>query len=910
MPQEQPLVLVLLTGILRTINLIFVAVVFPLHWFLIRVAAPCLVHGAAPTIRAGLARGAAAVGLITISGAYIGAGVMAVRLLGYLDAMIAVASALTAVFAVMYGVAISEKGMRLDRPWRLPLQQILSGMLEVVVDLMACVGAMLVAIGAIRILGRMAALVVRPIQRVNLAGTTSLQPALDEPMMTPRPTPRTTPRPSPRPTPQSAGPEMILPALTHPASAETVSWRQKVRHELIFTVVDWLCALPLLLLVLMSWRVRHSFKQIWSHTTEASRRLELVVQCALATSDLPFIVVLGLPVLLSGYRAPALARNLFAAEPPRYKEILTEAALALAIDLPFLLAGAFVLASWRMPLLLRSVCSSKRRTAGDRRLAVLAQFMLLLLDLPTLLCLAIVGIGSCFAGILVFVLAPLARTSKSVWSADGWYRLGELRRAIRRRPRPSEDAAGVPESGANGEGDQTCACPGVLADSARHLRSSAWRHTCVLQQAALLLMVDLPLFLVVGLPVLSTGWRALDLIDLIMDPPPAKPNLVDSSPTARGSTRRLSSQRHQGAPRSARSPSPLSRLGPFSSPIPAKAEAALRNSTNAMRFKAIAELFNLFIDLPYVLFFLVALLLPWRAATAISIVRTHRKADARRQPLCLLIYLLGTDLGVIVFWLLPLGGLAVSGYLYLARVLSLHEGLGAAIAYGMALLVVSIRCVRAVIESCNQEHDEWERHVGAMHELLLLLLDVPYLLGSALLLLTVYRMPFIRAQRREGAALQNPLSRRYQSGLLLSHRLRDHELIIGGALGTFIDAGFLVVALPALCSPWRCRLLISDAFSQRTDSEPSDLEPRSDWWTPRWRGLKHAALVPLDILSFLLGAFTALLGPWRLPLRELRRLPAHSNVFVPNACLIKHSPQDEVRGQVRLGLCFREAIIH
>ena len=51
--------------------------------------------------------------------------------------------------------------------------------------------------------------------------------------------------------------------------------------------------------------------QIWSQPTEARRRLELLVQCALALSDLPFFMLCVTPVVLSGYRAPSLLRMLW-----------------------------------------------------------------------------------------------------------------------------------------------------------------------------------------------------------------------------------------------------------------------------------------------------------------------------------------------------------------------------------------------------------------------------------------------------------------------------------------------------------------------------------------------------------------------------------------------------------------------
>ena len=664
-----------------------------------------------------------------------------------------------------------------------------------------------------------------------------------------------------------------------------------VGHELLFTLVDWLCLPLAICLVGLGWRLRHSLVQIWSQPTEARRRLELLVQCALALSDLPFFMLCGTPVVLSGYRAPSLLRMLWAASPPQYKQILAEAALSLVIDVPFLLAGALVVGSgWRLPLLLRALCAGDgANTAADRRLATLTQLVLLLLDVPALLAGALVVTLSLAAAALAFVLAPLAPPGKPLMAGnDGPYRLGVLRRALRLAFNEEEK----PAAGADFH-------DGLLALSAQRLRLSTRYHVCAIQQGAALLLMDLPIFLVAGLPLLTTGWRACDVVDLIADPQTHGPPTRKVMTPSRASSAQLSQQPRSSTYRSQASSASSSSI-----------------SANALRCRVAAELLQLMLDLPFIFMFIAALLVPWRSASAVRVACTHRHASDRRQPLSQLLVSVLTDVAVLGAWLVPLCGLVAAGYTAMRSFPQLSAvWIASTATIGLALLWTGCRAVRAMVECCVEGRSEAQRHAGALHELTFLLLDVPYVLSLALLQLTAYRMPeLVRAQSGDalGSTRSLPppqqqqqrqhrclLLRRYQQDSTMSHRLSDHGLVLGGGIGVCVDLCFLLVALPALCAPWRCSVLLAEAFPERRafrTGAGAGPDSKSSHWTRRIQALKHGALVPIDIFVGLLAALTAIIGPWRLPLGELRELPSDRNVFMPAGWLMRpHSSQAQVR---------------
>ncbi len=347
-------------------------------------------------------------------------------------------AAAAALFTVVYGFAVCEKGTKLERPWETPIGAYLRGALvEAPADLLAAVGAALTLLLLVR---------APPLLHALRRGPGDDAGPLDG---------------------APAGPNVLgAAARSLPA---TTSWRTVVAYNLAMSAVDLLISVPAaLLLGCCVWRAKEAFGRVRAKADgtlleEGAQRVELFFQLAAALSALPFLL-LGAIVILSGYRynparSPARppARSCDAAAhtssphacaprsagglikelrdaPSRadWKKIFASHAVSLAADLPALLCGLIVLLTIvRAPLLVLSV---RRATTVDaRRGAAATQLLLLLLDVPALVSALLIGMTGAIGGTL------LAVTGCEVdWSA-GPYRIAVLRRALARRPSLVDD---------------------------------------------------------------------------------------------------------------------------------------------------------------------------------------------------------------------------------------------------------------------------------------------------------------------------------------------------------------------------------------------------------------------------------------------------------------------------------------
>ena len=808
MTEEQPLALVLLLTLLRAINAVFLIATFPLHRVAL-CAASILLPGIAATALAGVARVAATIILISMLAGWLSSGPVLAQLLGFPGVPAAIVASVSSIFVTVYGCAVNEKGTRLDSPAKLRLRALLSGIVEAILDIFAAAGLLLVILGVVRLAVRVAVRLLPRSWRTAAATSTT----------------GTSPHTQPPPTPSPEPPRL--------------NWRHRVAHELTFTVVDILCLPAACCLGLMPWRLKPALRHVWAQPTESRRRFELIVQTLLACSDLPFFL-LAIPVLLSVYRAPSLLRRLHRADAGSYKRVLASEALSLLCDLPFVLLATVVMFSWRMPLLLRDVtccccfgARSKQQagtaqqastaqqatTVADRRAAALTHSVLLILDLPALASLAIVSIGSHIAALLLW---PFAAPPGS-WDKEGPHRLGALRRSLKEQPQTLlEQVDGHGYAGGYGleEAEWECAdcldadCFGgdcferAYSDDAhahlRELRRATWPSLCAIEQAAGLLLIDVPLLLLVLLPLLMSGWRALDLVDLVVqfaegtnhgtsaqEPPQSTPSQRQSQ---RGDQRQSQALRRSSA---------AARQQRTTPPLP--------EGTSKFRRLAIEQLLLLLTaDIPILAMWILALLVPWRTFSAVRVIVMTRHASDRRDPVFSLFRDCCFEIFILLLWLMPLSALT---YAFLSRLAANPpHGLPTAPVYAAALAwAIFCRAARVIKDCVVWRHSAFAPHRSALHELLLLYLDPFYVLSNLIVLLTVYRWRLLQHIRREVNSTHWPLLRPFEPDTDLSDRLIDHSIVMSEAANVFVDIPFMVSALPALLAPWRCRIFLADA---------------------------------------------------------------------------------------------------
>lgn len=525
MSEERPFVLILLTWLLRALNALFLAVCFPLHK-LVSLTAPHVTKEE-PDAAVRVLRFVLSTLALLLLLSMLGTPPIVAWLLAPTEWLPPSLAAAAALFTVVYGFAVCEKGTKLERPWETPIGAYLRGALvEAPADLLAAVGAALTLLLLVR---------APPLLHALRRGPGDDAGPLDG---------------------APAGPNVLgAAARSLPA---TTSWRTVVAYNLAMSAVDLLISVPAaLLLGCCVWRAKEAFGRVRAKADgtlleEGAQRVELFFQLAAALSDLPFLL-LGAIVILSGYRynparSPARppARSCDAAAhtssphacaprsagglikelrdaPSRadWKKIFASHAVSLAADLPALLCGLIVLLTIvRAPLLVLSV---RRATTVDaRRGAAATQLLLLLLDVPALVSALLIGMTGAIGGTL------LAVTGCEVdWSA-GPYRIAVLRRALARRPSLVDDRGETvrPPTVSGAEMQEVtisaAADPGSSGRQeptfGRRLWVESWRHVCALEQAAQLI-VDVPCVLA-ALVVAVTGWRVRALrLPLLRSPP-------------------------------------------------------------------------------------------------------------------------------------------------------------------------------------------------------------------------------------------------------------------------------------------------------------------------------------------------------------------------------------------------------
>ena len=274
MSEERPFVLILLTWLLRALNALFLVVCFPLHK-LVSLTAPHVTKeepdAAARVLRFVLSTLALLLLLWMLGTPPIVAWLLAPT--EWLPPSLAAAAAL---FTVVYGFAVCEKGTKLERPWETPIGAYLRGaIVEAPADLLAAVGAALTLLLLVR---------APPLLHALRRGPGDDAGPLDG---------------------APAGPNVLgAAARSLPA---TTSWRTVVAYNLAMSAVDLLISVPAaLLLGCCVWRAKEAFGRVRAKADgtlleEGAQRVELFFQLAAALSDLPFLL-LGAIVILSGYR--------------------------------------------------------------------------------------------------------------------------------------------------------------------------------------------------------------------------------------------------------------------------------------------------------------------------------------------------------------------------------------------------------------------------------------------------------------------------------------------------------------------------------------------------------------------------------------------------------------------------------
>ena len=173
-------------------------------------------------------------------------------------------AAAAALFTVVYGFAVCEKGTKLERPWETPIGAYLRGALvEAPADLLAAVGAALTLLLLVR---------APPLLHALRRGPGDDAGPLDGAPAGPN-------------VPAGLAPPRSLPA--------TTSWRTVVAYNLAMSAVDLLISVPAaLLLGCCVWRAKEAFGRVRAKADgtlleEGAQRVELFFQLAAAMTVLP-----------------------------------------------------------------------------------------------------------------------------------------------------------------------------------------------------------------------------------------------------------------------------------------------------------------------------------------------------------------------------------------------------------------------------------------------------------------------------------------------------------------------------------------------------------------------------------------------------------------------------------------------
>ena len=274
MSEERPFVLILLTWLLRALNALFLVVCFPLHK-LVSLTAPHVTKEE-PDAAARVLRFVLSTLALLLLLSMLGTPPIVAWLLAPTEWLPPSLAAAAALFTVVYGFAVCEKGTKLERPWETPIGAYLRGALvEAPADLLAAVGAALTLLLLVR---------APPLLHALRRGPGDDAGPLDG---------------------APAGPNVLgAAARSLPA---TTSWRTVVAYNLAMSAVDLLISVPAaLLLGCCVWRAKEAFGRVRAKADgtlleEGAQRVELFFQLAAALSDLPFLL-LGAIVILSGYR--------------------------------------------------------------------------------------------------------------------------------------------------------------------------------------------------------------------------------------------------------------------------------------------------------------------------------------------------------------------------------------------------------------------------------------------------------------------------------------------------------------------------------------------------------------------------------------------------------------------------------
>ena len=274
MSEERPFVLILLTWLLRALNALFLAVCFPLHK-LVSLTAPHVTKEESDAAVCVLRFVLSTLALLLLL-SMLGTPPIVAWLLAPTEWLPPSLAAAAALFTVVYGFAVCEKGTKLERPWETPIGAYLRGALvEAPADLLAAVGAALTLLLLVR---------APPLLHALRRGPGDDAGPLDG---------------------APAGPNVLgAAARSLPA---TTSWRTVVAYNLAMSAVDLLISVPAaLLLGCCVWRAKEAFGRVRAKADgtlleEGAQRVELFFQLAAALSDLPFLL-LGAIVILSGWR--------------------------------------------------------------------------------------------------------------------------------------------------------------------------------------------------------------------------------------------------------------------------------------------------------------------------------------------------------------------------------------------------------------------------------------------------------------------------------------------------------------------------------------------------------------------------------------------------------------------------------
>lgn len=347
----------------------------------------------------------------------------------------------------------------------------------------------------------------------------------------------------------------------------------------------------------------------------------------------------------------------------------------------------------------------------------------------------------------------------------------------------------------------------------------------------------------------------------------------------------------------------------------------------AYLFHAMMTFGSWLIDVPYLLAFVVVVFMPWRTQSIVRVACGEPDATARRALVCHELGELILDLATFLPWVAALaaasgplvwiaqGGLdgsptsPVFGALAVLPILNWLQRMALACSDASRVAMAKTDSTAGFMPSLrgfvpwlhgNQGFVPAESFDGARpgfvykhgpagpgyypetfdsgaslkrmvarQQLVLFLLDIPYLLATVTVVLTRSVSRHMH-ERRLHAQVRHPFAA-YEAGIDLSNRLADHRIVLSCGLTALIDLPFLVMAaLAMLFAPWRGAAVARDVFCfQLPDGAATDdvigLRIRVDaYWRRRSNATRHLVTAPLDWLVICAAPLVTVAVPWRV----------------------------------------------